>query len=705
MFATSWRNNNSRNQNTTVHLIGERLDDRIALTVDITSLGAPMVIETVDDLVAAGVGDYFGWADDFQIESDAGPMGDESASDNFYLSVEQLVGLDRDSTIDRANDGSFIVSQRSQQSSAQMYDNSGNRVGDAISIPGGIYSHDVAKSNETAVIAWGNDQQRVSAQIYDGNGDPVLLEPLDVGSGWAPAVSMAADGSFVVVWESGDDLKPGVLGQKFDAAGQPNGHQLQIDDAFFPSVQEWGPDVAIADNGNFVVSWGVWFADIHGSGNASAQRFDSNAAPVGTVIQAHGYDAIQAEVETDSSGNFVTWWNNGGGSQLQAFTADLVPDRSAILEIDSRYSGSMETIVLDESGKFLVFQEKYSGQPGVRTMSVQEYQTSFEQENPPIELTTEQDDVVEVVISETEYSITTNGGTPTVIPIAEAPQLQFAGLDGNDTLTIVGSTLDDQVYADGDSGEVTLFSNLYELVADGFERVTIKSGGGNDSAELYGSTDTRKRDRLFAYPTETGGTVMHAGVTNGNLINADFVFEIEDYLRIDSFGRGGWDYASLFGTNDNDHFYRFSDYEVLIAKGMIQKTKDFPRVDVFGRHGNDSSHLSDSAGDDKFFSFPEFSVMLLGEADKDRVKVHGFEHTHVNSREGGTDTAYLSRVHSTDSLFAIPEIVWMTRASRFETLLGFHSFIASADEDETPFLSIFDDVENLITTGTWIDLV
>ena len=198
--------------------------------------------------------------------------------------------------------------------------------------------------------------------------------------------------------------------------------------------------------------------------------------------------------------------------------------------------------------------------------------------------------------------------------------------------------------------------------------------------------------------------MLHAGIGNLNILDADYVFEMQNFVRIDSFGRGGFDYASLFGTNGNDHFYRFPDYDVMIANGMIQKTKDFARVDVYARHGNDSAHITDTSGNDKFFSFPEFSVMLLGEQDKDRVMVKGFEHLHVNSREGGTDTAYLSRVQSADSLFAVPEVIWMSRASRFETIFGFNSFIASPDQDETPFLSVFDDVENLITIGTWITL-
>ena len=90
----------------------------------------------------------------------------------------------------------------------------------------------------------------VFAQMYDASGEPVGRE-FQINSFTdrdqsQPDIAATDDGGFVVVWQSSHQDQPGssqtgIYGQRFDAAGQPNGAEFQVNTAvpasqFAPSV-------------------------------------------------------------------------------------------------------------------------------------------------------------------------------------------------------------------------------------------------------------------------------------------------------------------------------------------------------------------------------------------------------------------------------------------------------------------------------------
>ena len=95
-----------------------------------------------------------------------------------------------------------------------------------------------------------------------------------------PAIDMAEDGRSVVVWvDNRTGAQFDVFGQRFDAAGQPAGSNFQISQStgFIDIRNGIRPEVAMLDNGRFMVVWG----DSSAAGFSAWQRFyDSNGTPL-----------------------------------------------------------------------------------------------------------------------------------------------------------------------------------------------------------------------------------------------------------------------------------------------------------------------------------------------------------------------------------------------------------------------------------------
>ena len=126
----------------------------------------------------------------------------------------------------------------------------------------------------------------------------------DPGYNFSHDVAMGDDGDFVVTWgESTTDVE--VFGRRFDADTAPAG-------APFPVNANTAPDreassIARDAQGRFVIVWSEDIASIWG------QRFDSDGTPLGDNFQINTSTAPVAanpHVASDPSGNFVVTWTS-----------------------------------------------------------------------------------------------------------------------------------------------------------------------------------------------------------------------------------------------------------------------------------------------------------------------------------------------------------------------------------------------------------
>jgi len=173
------------------------------------------------------------------------------------------------------------------------------------------------------VVSWDStdgqdgDFYGVIARRYDSDGVALggefVVNTYSTNRQLSNRVSIAPDGSFMVVWNSfgqdGDDF--GVFGQSFDTAGNPAGSEFQVN-TFTPSFQGVGT-VASDANGGFLVAWhsrADQDGDLFG---IFAQRFGANGSPIGSEFQVNTYttgDQKSPAATFAPTGEFVIVWNS-----------------------------------------------------------------------------------------------------------------------------------------------------------------------------------------------------------------------------------------------------------------------------------------------------------------------------------------------------------------------------------------------------------
>jgi hypothetical protein len=217
----------------------------------------------------------------------------------------------------------------------RRYTNTGGALG--VDFPISVYttlaqSHPrVVASDSGFVVVWDSNQDgsalAVMARRYDAAGNPLTGE-FQVNS-WTtniqsyPAISMAPDGSFVVVWQSylQDGLRFGVFGQRYDASGAVVGAEFQVNT--FTQNHQMKPSVGSMPDGGFVVTWHS-YAQETGIG-VRGQMFDPQGDPVSvefavnTTVAGNQSDPF---VAVDANRGFVVAWRDNvqdGASNFGVF--------------------------------------------------------------------------------------------------------------------------------------------------------------------------------------------------------------------------------------------------------------------------------------------------------------------------------------------------------------------------------------------------
>ncbi len=222
----------------------------------------------------------------------------------------------------------------------------------------------------------GGMSKRIVGQRFSASGLPQGGE-FQVGSytasrQYSPAVASDASGSFVVVWYSygQDGSGTGVFGQRFNASGLPQGTEFHVNS--YTTGQQWKPAVASDASGNFVVVWHSLDQDGSGYG-VFGQRFNAAGLPQGSEFQVNSYTTgtqWKPAVGSDGNWSFVVVWHSNGqdgssdGVFGQRFTASGLPQGSEF-QVNSYTTDNQRYSVVasDANGNFVVVWESY-GQDG-----------------------------------------------------------------------------------------------------------------------------------------------------------------------------------------------------------------------------------------------------------------------------------------------------------------------------------------------------
>lgn len=240
------------------------------------------------------------------------------------------------------------------------------------------------------VSAWRGFAGAITARRFlaDGTpaGAPVLLKPSDGRSATSLRIAVNRRGDFVVTWEGSDENGlEGVNARSF----RPDGQLVaSVRAAEFRNESSTGSDVAIDDDGDFVIAWrGVrqiaipilipYGAIELGSSSVKAQRFTSAGTPIGRVatiatsitdpVPVIGvFEQSAPAVASDGAGNAVVVWGTRDGigpnavfarrlsprgiPQGLAFRVDTRSDAGAYdPDVDMTEDGSSMVVVWQQS--------------------------------------------------------------------------------------------------------------------------------------------------------------------------------------------------------------------------------------------------------------------------------------------------------------------------------------------------------------------
>ena len=181
-----------------------------------------------------------------------------------------------------------------------------------------------------------------------------------------PSVAMDTAGNIVVVWESyGQDADDyGVYGQLFNPDGTPNGSEIDLNSA--ANDQHWGqrrPDVAMAHDGSFVVTWESWGIDGDQMG-VYRRLFDSSGSSLGSdsrVNSSSSNNSKDPSIACDAAGNFTVVWmdENADGDEFGIYRRRIDNsgsnlESSTLVNATATGFQGMPDIAMDSSGNHVI---------------------------------------------------------------------------------------------------------------------------------------------------------------------------------------------------------------------------------------------------------------------------------------------------------------------------------------------------------------
>jgi len=173
-------------------------------------------------------------------------------------------------------------------------------------------------ANGSFAVVWENYWD-VFGQRFNPSGLPeggeFQVNSYTTGFQGRPAVATDSSGTFVVVWVSvgQDGSGGGIFGQRFSAGGLPQGPEFQVNS--YTTSHQSVPSVASAANGNFVVVWESYGDQDGNSGGVFGQRFNASGVTQSSEFQVNSYSTgpqIWPAAASDATGNFVVAWHSIG---------------------------------------------------------------------------------------------------------------------------------------------------------------------------------------------------------------------------------------------------------------------------------------------------------------------------------------------------------------------------------------------------------
>jgi hypothetical protein len=217
----------------------------------------------------------------------------------------------------------------------QRFDPDGEQVGGEFQVNTYVTGHQenpevTIAGDGSFLVVWeswvAGEGRRVVGRRFDAAADPLggELEVTGLGND-EPALGGNDAGDAVVVWRAPDADGTGIFGQRYDANGIPQGSSFPVNTT--TTDDQKAPSVAVGAAGNFVVAWQGRPLD-----RAFIQVFDATGAPHGGESTVEPQVQRNPDVAMNASGTFVvTWWS--GAIFAKRYLCEPLPEAASGLAL------------------------------------------------------------------------------------------------------------------------------------------------------------------------------------------------------------------------------------------------------------------------------------------------------------------------------------------------------------------------------------
>ena len=381
------------------------------------------------------------------------------------------------------------------------------------------------------VVTWernqGTGDYDIYARLYNSSGTAVtsefLVNDTTTYDQEHAHVAMAADGSFVVVFESNIEASgtyyDNIYAQRYDASGTQIGSNFLVNTTTAGDQND--ADIAMDAAGNFVV---VWAGERTAGGSVYSiygQRYNASGVAQGSeflVNSVASNNDQHASVAMNDSGNFVVTWDRVSGSdadiQAQRFNSSGVAQGSAISVTNTTsYFQEISNVSMDQSGNFVVSwssnNQDGSGW-GVYTRQYDSTGTSLTTESRVATTTTNSQDYSGVAYQNGKVVVTWSGnGTGDTAGIF-MQRYDAAGGNAAPTITSNGGAVTASINV---AENTTAVTTVTATDTDVGATLTYSISGGADAAKFTINSSTGALSFISApdyeSPTDSGGNNVY----------------------------------------------------------------------------------------------------------------------------------------------------------------------------------------------------
>jgi len=311
------------------------------------------------DIASDSLGNFIiAWADardgTFQIYGQYYQSNGAAIGNNFGISSDAGQTSTGNASVAMNNKGDFVAFwQNTYQGASQIYGQrySNTRVQDGgnfqvndNTVSNHIFPDVAIDNNGNIVVVWEEEragQYDIYAQRFDNNGNPLwgnfkVNDETNSTHQMHPAIGIDAEGNFVIAWNDWRDGAINIYCQRFDGNGVKINSNFRVnDDAGANGITY--PDVAMAENGSFIVTWPHNITGIYG------QLFNSSGIKSGTNFRIdNGNDNTRQLlpcVAISDNRLFSSWQDNRLESQWDIF--------ANILDLTTQMPEAVETPIFD----------------------------------------------------------------------------------------------------------------------------------------------------------------------------------------------------------------------------------------------------------------------------------------------------------------------------------------------------------------------